>query len=119
MSAYARFAPLTVGAALLSMSVAAIAEDYPVFVIEFKDGAISPPVIEVPAGTRFKLELRNTGLSPVEFESIELRKEKVLGPGVTSFIVIRSLDPGEYRFFDDFHLDMPPATLVAREPASP
>ena len=33
--------------------------------------------------------------------------------------IIRSLDPGEYRFFDDFHLDMPPATLIAREPASP
>lgn len=119
MFAFARFAPLVVGAALCVMSVTALAEDYPVFVIEFKDGAISPSVIEVPAGTRFKLDLRNTGLSPVEFESVELRKEKVLGPGATSFIVIRNLDPGEYRFFDDFHLDMPPATLVAREPASP
>lgn len=119
MSLFARLVPIAAGAALLSMSVATSAEDYPVFVIEFKDGAISPSAIEVPAGTRFKLELRNTGLSPVEFESLELRKEKVLGPGVTSFIVIRSLDPGEYRFFDDFHLDMPPATLIAREPASP
>ena len=119
MFAFARFAPLAICAVLCSMSIGALAEDYPVFVIEFKDGVISPPVSEVPAGTRFKLELRNTGLSPVEFESLELRKEKVLGPGVTSFIVIRSLDPGEYRFFDDFHLDMPPATLLAREPASP
>ncbi|WP_011578737.1 MULTISPECIES: cupredoxin domain-containing protein [Chelativorans] len=119
MSVFARLIPIATGAALLSMSVPTSAEDYPVFVVEFKDGAISPSTIEVPAGTRFKLELRNTGLSPVEFESLELRKEKVLGPGVTSFIVIRSLDPGEYRFFDDFHLDMPPATLVAREPASP
>ena len=119
MSVFARLMTVATGAVLFSMSVAASAEDYPVFVIEFKDGAISPPAIEVPAGTRFKLELRNTGGSPVEFESIELRKEKVLGPGVTSFIVIRSLDPGEYRFFDDFHLDMPPATLIAREPATP
>lgn len=73
-----------------------------------------PTVLEVPAGTRLKLELRNSGTDPVEFESIELRKEKVLGPGVTSFIVVRRLDPGEYRFFDDFHPGMPPATLVAR-----
>lgn len=119
MPVFARLKAIAAGAALLSMSVAAGAEDHPVFVIEFRDGVISPPAIEVPAGTRFKLELRNTGLSPVEFDSLELRKEKVLGPGVTSFIVIRSLDPGEYRFFDDFHLDMPPATLIAREPASP
>ncbi|TGV82232.1 cupredoxin domain-containing protein, partial [Mesorhizobium sp. M2D.F.Ca.ET.145.01.1.1] len=44
-------------------------------------------------------------------------KEKVLGPGVTSFVVIRRLNPGEYRFFDDFHPGMPPAMLIAKEPA--
>lgn len=90
------------------------ADEDPVFAIEFRDGAITPSRVEVPANTRFKLELHNRGASPVEFESVELRKEKVLGPGVTSFIVIRRLAPGEYVFFDDFHLDMPPATLVAR-----
>ena len=90
------------------------ADDDPVFVIEFKDGAIAPSELVVPAGTRFKLELHNVGESPVEFESIVLRKEKVLGPGASSFIVIRRLDPGEYEFFDAFHLDMPPARLIAR-----
>jgi hypothetical protein len=94
---------------------AVCAEEDPVFVIEFLDGVISPSVLDVPAGRRFKLELRNTGAGPVEFESLELRKEKVLGPGATSFIVIRRLDPGEYRFFDDFHPGTPPATLMARE----
>lgn len=78
MPAFERFAPLLVASALFSMSVSAAAEDYPVFVIEFRDGAITPSTIEVPSGTRFKLELRNTGLSPVEFESLELRKERCL-----------------------------------------
>jgi hypothetical protein len=113
MHKYARLMPIIL-LALLSAGVASAAED-PVFAIEFADGAIRPPLLEVPAGTRFKLELRNTGADPVEFESLELRKEKVLGPGVTSFIVIRRLDPGEYRFFDDFHPGTPPARLVARE----
>jgi hypothetical protein len=54
----------------------------------------------------------------VEFESTELRREKVLGAGASSFIIIRRLDPGEYRFFDDFHPETPPATLIAREPAN-
>jgi hypothetical protein len=116
--AFARLTPLAIGVALLSAPVVATADEEPVFAIEFKDGVIEPLTIVVPANTRFKLELRNTGASPVEFESLELRKEKVLGPGATSFVVIRRLDPGEYRFFDDFHLDMPPATLVAREPSS-
>jgi hypothetical protein len=99
-------------------AVASFADDDPVFVIEFADGKIEPPSVEVPANRRFKLILQNEGTSPVEFESTELRREKVLGAGTTSFIIIRRLDPGEYRFFDDFHPDTPPATLIAREPSS-
>jgi len=111
-----RLAAILLGAVL---AVPARAGEDPVFVIEFADGAITPQAVEVPAGRPFKLELRNTGASPVEFESLELRKEKVLGPGVTSFIVIRRLAPGEYRFFDDFHPGFAPALLIAREDASP
>ena len=88
--------------------------EQPVFSIVFRDGAIEPAEIVVPAGVRFKLELHNKGESPIEFESLVLRKEKVLAPGASSFIVIRGLDAGEYEFFDDFHLDMPPARLIAR-----
>lgn len=90
------------------------AEDLPVFVIEMKDGVITPLRLEVPANRPFKLELHNTGTTPAEFESQELHREKVLAPQSTSFIVFRNLDPGEYKFFDDFHLDAPPAVLVAK-----
>jgi hypothetical protein len=37
-----------------------------------------------------------------------------LASGASSFLVFRSLDAGSYAFFDDFHLDMPPAKLVAQ-----
>ncbi|MBN9550571.1 MAG: cupredoxin domain-containing protein [Alphaproteobacteria bacterium] len=115
MSISVRLMPIVLVAAL--SATVARADDDPVFFIEFANGAIMPPVLEVPTDTRFKMELRNSGSDPVEFESIELRKEKVLGPGGTSFIVIRRLDPGDYHFFDDFHPGTAPATLVARERA--
>jgi hypothetical protein len=86
----------------------------PVFRIEFKDGAVIPRRLEVPANRRLVLELHNVGATPAEFESRELRKEKVLAPGTTSTLVIRTLDPGEYDFFDDFHASTPPAVLVAK-----
>jgi hypothetical protein len=105
-------------AALLT-SAASFADDDPVFVITFADGKIDPQILEVPANRRFKLILKNEGTGPVEFESNELRREKVLAGGTTSFIVIRRLDPGEYKFFDDFHLDTPPATLIAKDAESP
>jgi Cupredoxin-like domain len=89
-------------------------EDMPVFSIEFKDGVITPLRLEVPARRAFKIELHNTGSTPAEFESIELHREKVLAPQSTSFIVFRTLDPGEYKFFDDFHPDAPQAVLVVK-----
>ena len=106
---------VVMGAAIvLSLTGVACADDDPVFRIEFKDGVLTPRRLEVPANRRFSLELHNLGETPAEFESRELRKEKVLAPATSSVLVIRTLDPGEYDFFDDFHPDAPPAVLVAK-----
>lgn len=95
-------------------ATASRAADDPVFSIEFHDGKVTPLRIEVPANRRFKLELHNSGTTPAEFESNELRKEKVLAPDTVSVLVFHTLDPGEYAFFDDFHPDAPKAVLVAK-----
>lgn len=99
--------------AVLSAAASARAEEMPVVKVEMRDGVIIPSVIEVPAKTRFKLEISNTGTSPVEFESLDLKREKVLAAGVTSAIVFRTIDPGTYDVFDDFHPEAR-ATLVAK-----
>ncbi|WP_114810340.1 cupredoxin domain-containing protein [Paraburkholderia kururiensis] len=85
------------------MAGTAHAEDLPTFKLEMADGKLNPARIEVPAGKRIKIEVRNTGKGAAEFESVQLRKEKVLAPGADSFVVIAPLSPGEYKFFDDFH----------------
>ena len=100
--------------AVLAASAPVRAEDMPVFRIVFKDGEMTPQVLDVPANTRIKLDLENAGAAPVEFESDRLRKEKVLGPGVRSFLIIRNLAPGEYDFYDDFQPGKPPAKLIAK-----
>jgi hypothetical protein len=79
------------------------AADLPTFQLEMNDGKLNPPRIEVPSGQRIKIEVHNVGKGAAEFESVELRKEKVLAPGASSFVVIAPLSPGEYKFFDDFH----------------
>jgi cupredoxin-like protein len=89
------------------------AADEPTFAIEFKDGTVSPTRIEVPAKTRFKLELTNSGKTAAEFETKSPKFEKVLAAGTKSSLVIRTLDPGEYEFFDDFH-PQAKGTLVAK-----
>ena len=98
----------------LAFSAGLRADEEPVFTIEFHDGTVMPQRVEVPANRRFKLELHNSGSTPAEFECNELHKEKVMAPDSTAVLVFRTLDPGEYEFFDDFHPDAPKAVLVAR-----
>lgn len=90
-------------AVVFLLAGAAQAADLPTFKLEMADGKLNPARIEVPAGQRFKIEIRNTGKGAAEFESVQLRKEKVLAPGAESFVVVAPQSPGEYKFFDDFH----------------
>jgi len=97
------FSPLLVLAAFSPPEVAHAAEAMPVFSIKALGGILEPDMIEVPADTRFKIEIENEGTDPIEFECSELRLEKVLAGGAKSYVVINGLKPGTYMFFDDFH----------------
>ncbi|MCD4484786.1 cupredoxin domain-containing protein [Chromobacterium vaccinii] len=103
-------------AALLAglLSSPAFAEDMPVFKLQMKDGQLIPARLVVPANKKFKIEVMNTGKTPAEFESTPLRKEKVLGPGAESFLVFQPLAPGEYKFFDEFHMKTGQGVIVAK-----
>lgn len=86
----------------------------PVFQVEMKDGVVTPQRLDVPAGRRFLIEIKNSGTTPAEFESKDLKKEIGIFPGQTSTMAIKRLDAGEYTFFDDFHPGSPAAVLIAK-----
>lgn len=84
------------------------------FSVVIKDGRITPARLDVPAGRKIKLALKNEGPGPCEFENLGLRIEKVLAPGASSFVVIHPLQPGTYRFIDEFHPATSEMLLVAQ-----
>jgi len=92
---------LALVAALWALPV--FAQDAAVYKIVAKDGKLEPALIEVPAGKRFKLEVANEGKSAIEFESKDLKQEKVVAPGAKASLSINALKSGEYKFFDEFH----------------
>lgn len=92
----------------------ALAAPLPSHELEIRDGHFTPTSLHVAAGQRFKIIFHNRGQGPVEFESTPLRIEKVLSPGVSSFVVIHPLKPGSYGFFDEFHPELPPGVIEAR-----
>jgi uncharacterized cupredoxin-like copper-binding protein len=79
-----------------------------------RDGKFDPAVVEVPAGKRFKLEVVNEGKKAMEFESKDLKQEKVIAPGKSATVTINALKPGEYKFYDEFNEATGQGKVVAR-----
>ena len=94
-------AALTLG--LLLMMPVARAEDAVTVNISIKDHRFQPAELHAPAGKPIVIILKNLDPAPAEFESNMLRVEKVVTGGGTVTMRIRPLEPGRYRFFDDFH----------------
>jgi hypothetical protein len=113
----AHFARLWIVGLLLSLGLAGKAThaaEMATFEIVARDGRLYPERLEVPAGVKLKLMLRNEGKTPVEIENLELRVEKVLAPDAAASITIQPLRPGSYSFIDEFHAETGKMLLVAK-----
>lgn len=78
----------------------------------------TPATVTVPAGERFRIEITNRGDQPAEFESSDLRAEKIVVPGGTVSVMAGPLRPGTYTFFDDYDPNQAHGTLTAIDPAA-
>jgi hypothetical protein len=71
--------------------------------ISVKNHRFQPAQIQAPANKPIILHIRNLDATPMEFESVSLRVEKVITGSGKGIIRLRPLSPGSYEFFDDFH----------------
>lgn len=85
----------------------------PSFDISVRDGVFTPKRLEVPAGQRIKLRLKNEGPGPLEFENADLHVEKILAAGAESFVVVK-LPAGEHLFVDEFNIATGEILIVAK-----
>jgi plastocyanin len=93
-------------AAVLSlMTMAPARADDPGVVIAIENHQFVPGTLEIPAGTKVKITVRNRDKTTSEFESVDFHREKVVQPGAEITLFVGPLDPGRYEFFDDFHPD--------------
>jgi heme/copper-type cytochrome/quinol oxidase subunit 2 len=102
---------MVLGAALAGVAPAR-ADDLPTLV--FHNHRFEPDRIQVPAGAKFQLKVKNTDDTADEFESVDLNREKLVAPGQTITVFLGPLTPGEYKFFGDFHQDTAQGVLVAK-----
>ena len=78
-----------------------------------KDQRFSPSEVTVPGHRRFRIEVFNQDATPAEFDSSDLRVEKIIPTGRGVTIMIGPLRPGTYRFTDEFHSDTAEGTITA------
>jgi Cupredoxin-like domain len=71
--------------------------------ISIKDHRFRPTELHAPANVPITLRLKNLDPTPMEFESVSLRVEKVVTGNGEGIIRLRPLSPGRYNFFNDFH----------------
>ncbi len=84
------------------------------FSIQIKDHKFSPEILQVPANEKFKLIVENLDDTAEEFESADLRKEKIVGVGKKITLIIAPLKAGEYNYVGEFHASTAKGKLVAK-----
>jgi plastocyanin len=98
---------------VLGASAPARADD-PEFTLNIKDHKFDPTELTVPANVKVKLIVKNLDPTPEEFESNELHREKVVGPGQQILVYVGPLSPGVYGFFGDFHQETAQGKLIVK-----
>ena len=98
---------------ILAVGAKAEAQDS-TFALVIKDHRFQPTEIEIPAGQKIALVVKNDDSTPEEFESTELRREKVVPGGDQITVYIGPLKPGRYEFFGDFNPATARGHIVAK-----
>ncbi|HLI10980.1 MAG TPA: cupredoxin domain-containing protein [Alphaproteobacteria bacterium] len=91
--------------------VAAAGDSYD---LAIKDHKFVPDVLEVPAGRKVKLVVKNQDATPEEFDSDQLHREKVITGGKEGVIYIGPLDPGTYEFIGEYHAATAKGRIIAK-----
>ena len=84
------------------------------FALTIKDHRFEPLELQVPAGKRFKLVVKNLDPTAEEFESHDLKLEKVIPGRSAANLTVRPLEPGTYTFVGEFHQKTAKGRLVAK-----
>jgi plastocyanin len=84
------------------------------YTLTIKDHRFDPAQLNVPAGKKLKLVVKNLDPTPEEFDSHDLKREKVIAGKGQATISIGPLKPGTYKFAGEFHEGTAQGQIVAK-----
>ena len=101
-------------ALFLATSLGAFAAGEPELGLVIQGNKFTPDRIEVPAGKKVKLNIENKDATAEEFESHDLKIEKVIPGKGKGVVYVGPLKPGEYKFVGEFHEKTAKGVIVAK-----
>jgi heme/copper-type cytochrome/quinol oxidase subunit 2 len=114
MRRFATAAALTsINLALMALGAGVVLAD-PVE-LELAAHKFTPSEVTVPANQKFQIKVTNHDETPAEFESHDLKVEKIVVPGGSVTVNAGPLKAGTYKFFDDYHPDDAVGAVTAKE----
>ena len=88
---------------LAGAQLGAAAQESANLTVSIKNHRFQPAELQAPANVPIVLHVKNLDSTPMEFESVSLRVEKVVTATGEGVIRLRPLSPGRYNFFDDLN----------------
>jgi len=85
----------------------------PEIALAIEQHKFTPAEIKVKAGQPFVLVITNKDATPEEFESKELRVEKVVPGNKTLKVRMGALKPGTYKFFGEYNEKTAQGVIIA------
>ena len=89
------------------------AEEQREFIIKIKHHHFVPSEIKVPAGKKIRLRVVNEDSTAEEFESFDLKREKIVPGNSEARIIFGPLKHGMYKFFGEFHEKTAQGIIIA------
>lgn len=71
--------------------------------VTLKDHRFSPALLTAPAGEIIEIRIDNQDAALEEFDSRDLRVEKIVGPHAKAVLKLGPLKPAAYKFEGEFH----------------
>ncbi len=82
--------------------------------VRLKDHKFIPTEIMVPANTSVVLNVTNADNLAEEFDSSDLKVEKVIAGGQMGIVRLRPLKPGRYSFMGEYHAKTAQGVVVVK-----
>jgi len=80
-----------------------------------KDHKFTPEELELPEGKKIRITVHNQDPTIEEFESIDLKREKIIFGNSKARVILPPLKEGEYKFFGEFHEDTAQGKIIVKK----